>query len=51
MLTVETIDKAVTLTDAEKPKVKDAVDEYTKAMQDARNGGPIRTANQADRCP
>lgn len=29
------IDKAVTLTDDEKPKVKAAVEEYSKAMQDA----------------
>src|SRR5665213_1488814 len=37
MMTVETIDKAVTLTDAEKPKVKDALEEYNKAATEARN--------------
>lgn len=37
-LTVESIDKAVTLTEAEKPKVKDAVDEFNKARQEARGG-------------
>ena len=31
------IDKAVTLTEDEKPKVKAAVDDMIKAMQDARN--------------
>lgn len=36
-LTLETIDKAVTLTDAEKPKVKEALDGYTTAMTDAMN--------------
>ena len=36
--TVETIDKAVTLTDAQKPKVKEALDTYTTAVTDARNG-------------
>ena len=36
MLTVETIDKAVTLTDAQKPKVKAALEEFTKAAQEAR---------------
>jgi periplasmic protein CpxP/Spy len=36
MITIEAIDKAVTLTDAEKPKVKDALDEYTKAATEAR---------------
>ena len=35
-MTIEQIDKAVTLTDAEKPKVKDALEEYTKAMTEAR---------------
>ena len=35
--TVESIDKAVTLTDAEKPKVKEALDAYTAALTDARN--------------
>jgi Spy/CpxP family protein refolding chaperone len=35
-MTVETIDKAVTLTDAEKPKVKLALEEYTKGIQEAR---------------
>jgi uncharacterized protein (DUF2147 family) len=37
-LTVEALDKAVTLTDAEKPKVKDAIDEFNKARTDARAG-------------
>ena len=37
-LSVDTIDKAVTLTEAEKPKVKTAVEAYTKAVQDARGG-------------
>jgi len=37
-MTVETIDKAVTLTEAEKPKVKDALDAYTKAVTEARGG-------------
>lgn len=36
MLTVETIDKAVTLTEAEKPKVKTAVEDFNKALTDAR---------------
>ncbi len=36
MLTVETLDKAVTLTEAEKPKVKTAVEAYTKAVTEAR---------------
>jgi periplasmic protein CpxP/Spy len=36
MMTVESIDKAVTLTDAEKPKVKTALEEYTKAATEAR---------------
>src|SRR6185295_19117660 len=35
-LTIEAIDKAVTLTDAEKPKVKAALEEQTTAMQAAR---------------
>ena len=39
-ISVEAIDKAVTLTDAEKPKVKDALDGYNAAVQDARNGDP-----------
>jgi protein CpxP len=43
MITIEAIDKAVTLTDAEKPKVKEALEEYTKAATEARN------AEQADR--
>jgi len=42
-LTVESIDKAVTLTDAEKPKVKEAVEEFNKAIQEARS------ADQQDR--
>ena len=37
MLTVESIDKAVTLTDAEKPKVKAALDDLGSAMQAARS--------------
>jgi Spy/CpxP family protein refolding chaperone len=37
-MTVESIDKAVTLTDAQKPKVKDALEELNKARQEARNG-------------
>jgi len=37
MLTVESIDKAVTLTDAEKPKVKAALDEFNSALQAARS--------------
>jgi Spy/CpxP family protein refolding chaperone len=36
-MTVESIDKAVTLTDAQKPKVKVAVDDLTSAMQAARS--------------
>ena len=36
-VTVDAIDKAVTLTEAEKPKVKEAVDAYTKAAQEARD--------------
>lgn len=36
MMTVETLDKAVTLTDAEKPKVKTALEAYTKAFEEAR---------------
>lgn len=49
--TVESIDKAVTLTDAEKPKVKDAVDAYNAAMQDARSADPAdrRTKTTAAR--
>jgi len=43
MLTIEAIDKAVTLTDAEKPKVKTALEEFTKAATEARN------ADQAER--
>ena len=43
MLTIETIDKAVTLTEAEKPKVKTALEEFTKAATEAR------AADQADR--
>jgi protein CpxP len=42
-LTVEAVDKAVTLTEAEKPKVKEVVEEYNKALAEAR------TAEQADR--
>jgi Spy/CpxP family protein refolding chaperone len=38
--TVESIDKAVTLTDAEKPKVKAALDEYNTARTDAANADP-----------
>lgn len=40
---VERIDKAVTLTEDEKPKVKAAVEDMIKAVQDARN------ADQAER--
>jgi Spy/CpxP family protein refolding chaperone len=36
MMTVESLDKAVTLTDAEKPKVKSALEDYTKALTEAR---------------
>jgi len=36
MLTIEAIDKAVTLTEAEKPKVKTALEEFTKAQTEAR---------------
>ena len=43
MITIEQIDKAVTLTDAEKPKVKVVLDEYTKAITEAR------TADQSER--
>jgi periplasmic protein CpxP/Spy len=35
--TLDSIDKAVTLTDAEKPKVKDALDQMTTAMTAARD--------------
>jgi len=35
-LSVESLDKVVALTDAEKPKVKTALEEYNKAMADAR---------------
>lgn len=41
--TLESIDKAVTLTDAQKPKVQSALDDLTAAMKDAR------AADQADR--
>jgi Spy/CpxP family protein refolding chaperone len=41
MLTVESIDKAVTLTDEEKPKVKTAVEEYATAMKEARADGQM----------
>ena len=36
-ITIEAIDKAVTLTDAEKPKVKLALEDYTKAVTAARD--------------
>jgi Spy/CpxP family protein refolding chaperone len=36
--TLEAIDKAVTLTEAEKPKVKAALEAFTKAAQEARGG-------------
>ena len=36
--TLESIDKAVTLTDAEKPKVQAALDELNTAIQAAREG-------------
>ena len=42
-LTVETLDKAVTLTDAEKPKVKTALEAYTKAMAE------VQQADQSER--
>jgi len=50
-VTVEAIDKAVTLTDAEKPKVKTALEAYTKAIQDARGGDQtdMRTKMQTAR--
>ena len=35
-MTVESLDKTLTLTEAEKPKVKTALEEYNKAMADAR---------------
>jgi protein CpxP len=35
--TLESIDKAVTLTDAEKPKVKSALEDLNSAMTEARN--------------
>src|SRR5690348_7774807 len=35
-LTLESLDKALALTDAEKPKVKTALEEHTKAMAEAR---------------
>lgn len=49
--TVESIDKAVTLTDAEKPKVKDAIEAYNTAIADARNGdqSDMRTKMRAAR--
>ena len=37
-VTIEAIDAAVTLTEAEKPKVKAALEEYTKAVTAARGG-------------
>lgn len=50
-VTLESIDKAVTLTDAEKPKVKEALDAYTTAMTDAANADQDerRTKMQAAR--
>lgn len=36
MMTVESIDKAVTLTDEQKPKVKAALEKFDKARQEAR---------------
>jgi Spy/CpxP family protein refolding chaperone len=45
-LTLEAIDKAVTLTDAEKPKVKDALDSYTTAMTDAMNADQDERASK-----
>src|SRR6185437_6011802 len=41
--TLESIDKAVTLTDDQKPKVKSALEDLNKEMEDARN------ADQDDR--
>ena len=35
-VTVETLNKTLTLTDAEKPKVKSALEEYNKAVAEAR---------------
>jgi len=35
--TLESIDKAVTLTDEQKPKVKSALEDLNKAMEEARN--------------
>jgi len=34
-MTVESLDKALTLTDAEKPKVKTALEQYNKAREEA----------------
>jgi len=50
-LTVESLDKVVTLTEAEKPKVKTALEAYTKAVADARAGdqGEMRTKMTAAR--
>jgi periplasmic protein CpxP/Spy len=48
---MEHIDKAVTLTDAEKPKVKSALEEQSAAMQAAREGdqSDMRTKMKAAR--
>lgn len=39
-MTLESIDKAVTLTEAEKPKVKAALEEFTSAREAARSADP-----------
>src|SRR5262249_37810495 len=46
---MDRIDKAVTLTDAQKPKVKAALEDQSKAMQEARSGDATerRTKYQA----
>ena len=47
MLTVEMVDKAVTLTEEEKPKVKTVVDDYNKALTDARASTTDQTERRA----
>jgi Spy/CpxP family protein refolding chaperone len=49
MMTLESIDKAVTLTDAEKPKVQSALDELNTAMQAARQADDSKAAMQEAR--
>ena len=39
-VTVESLDKTLTLTEAEKPKVKSALEEYNKALTEARQADP-----------